>query len=133
VRSLLIVGQVCTDAIDHHPNKGAIMRLVILGLMRENYPKDRKPMEHRLKILVADLAGVMQTIKSLCTVSVSNRYGSVHIEPTTGGGVGSVLARNFRGVGIKTIQKLMGHRHIGTTAAYCEVNEETLRNAVELV
>jgi hypothetical protein len=133
VRSLLIVGQVCTDAIDHHPNKGAIMRLVILGLMRENYPKDRKPMEHRLKILVADLAGVMQTIKSLCTVSVSNRYGSVHIEPTTGGGVGSVLARNFRGVGMMTIQKLMGHRHIGTTAAYCEVNEETLRNAVELV
>ena len=40
---------------------------------------------------------------------------------------------NASGVGMKTIQKLMGHRHIGTTALYCEVSDETLRNAVELV
>jgi integrase/recombinase XerD len=38
---------------------------------------------------------------------------------------------NASGVGMKTIQKLMGHRHIGTTALYCEVSDETLRNAVE--
>jgi integrase/recombinase XerD len=40
---------------------------------------------------------------------------------------------NARGVGMRTIQKLMGHRHIGTTALYCDVSDETLRNAVELV
>lgn len=40
---------------------------------------------------------------------------------------------NASGVGMKTIQKLMGHRHIGTTALYCEVSDETLRKAVELV
>ena len=40
---------------------------------------------------------------------------------------------NAKGVGMRTIQKLMGHRHIGTTALYCEVSDETLRNAVELV
>jgi integrase/recombinase XerD len=40
---------------------------------------------------------------------------------------------NASGVGMRTIQKLMGHRHIGTTALYCEVSDETLRNAVELV
>jgi integrase/recombinase XerD len=40
---------------------------------------------------------------------------------------------NAKGVGMRTIQKLMGHRHIGTTALYCDVSEETLRNAVELV
>jgi integrase len=34
---------------------------------------------------------------------------------------------------LNTIQKLMGHRHIGTTALYCDVSEDTLRNAVELV
>jgi integrase/recombinase XerD len=28
---------------------------------------------------------------------------------------------NAKGVGMRTIQKLMGHRHIGTTALYCEV------------
>jgi site-specific recombinase XerD len=34
---------------------------------------------------------------------------------------------------MRTIQKLMGHKHIGTTALYCEVNEDLMRNAVELV
>jgi hypothetical protein len=36
---------------------------------------------------------------------------------------------NAKGVGMRTIQKLMGHRHIGTTALYCDVSDETLRNA----
>jgi integrase/recombinase XerD len=40
---------------------------------------------------------------------------------------------NEQGVGMRTIQKLMGHRHIGTTALYCEVSDATMRNAVELV
>lgn len=40
---------------------------------------------------------------------------------------------NAKGVGMKTIQRLLGHRHIGTTALYCDVSEDTLRNAVELV
>jgi integrase/recombinase XerD len=40
---------------------------------------------------------------------------------------------NAKGVGMRTIQKLMGHRHIGTTALYCEVSEDVMRNAVELV
>jgi integrase/recombinase XerD len=39
---------------------------------------------------------------------------------------------NERGVGMKTIQKLMGHRNIGTTALYCEVSDAMMRNAVEL-
>ena len=40
---------------------------------------------------------------------------------------------NEKGVGMKTIQKLMGHRNIATTALYCEVSDTTLRKAVELV
>ena len=40
---------------------------------------------------------------------------------------------NEKGVGMRTIQRLMGHRNIGTTALYCEVSDETMRNAVELV
>jgi integrase/recombinase XerD len=40
---------------------------------------------------------------------------------------------NAKSVGARTIQKLMRHRHIGTTALYCDVSEDTLRNAVELV
>jgi integrase/recombinase XerD len=40
---------------------------------------------------------------------------------------------NEKGVGMKTIQRLMGHRNIGTTALYCEVSDAMMRNAVELV
>ncbi len=40
---------------------------------------------------------------------------------------------NEKGVGMRTIQRLMGHRNIGTTALYCDVSDTTLRNAVELV
>ena len=40
---------------------------------------------------------------------------------------------NEKGVGMRTIQKLMGHKHIGTTALYCDMSDDTLRKAVELV
>jgi integrase/recombinase XerD len=40
---------------------------------------------------------------------------------------------NAKGVGMRTIQKLMGHRNLGTTALCCDVSDEALRNAVELV
>jgi hypothetical protein len=37
---------------------------------------------------------------------------------------------NVKGIGMR---KLMGHQHISTTALYCDVSDEQLRNAVELV
>jgi integrase/recombinase XerD len=40
---------------------------------------------------------------------------------------------NEKGVGMRTIQRLMGHRYIGTTAMYCEVSDDMMRKAVELV
>ena len=40
---------------------------------------------------------------------------------------------NEKGVGMRTIQRLMGHRNIQTTALYCDVSDDTMRNAVELV
>jgi integrase/recombinase XerD len=40
---------------------------------------------------------------------------------------------NAKGVGMRIIQRLMGHRHIGTTAMYCDVSDDMMRNAVELV
>ena len=40
---------------------------------------------------------------------------------------------NAKGVGMRTIQKLMGHKNIGTTALYCDVSDDQMRNAVELV
>ena len=40
---------------------------------------------------------------------------------------------NEKGIGMRTIQRLMGHRNISTTALYCEVSDEIMRNAVELL
>lgn len=40
---------------------------------------------------------------------------------------------NAKGVGMRTIQKLMGHKHISTTATYCDVSDEQLQNAVDLL
>ena len=40
--------------------------------------------------------------------------------------------KNDNGVGMGTIQKLMGHKNIQTTALYCDVSEEELANAVNV-
>ena len=34
---------------------------------------------------------------------------------------------NHCGVGMRTIQKQMGHKHISTTALYCDISDEMLR------
>jgi integrase/recombinase XerD len=61
-------------------------------------------------------------------------YESAGIRTSSHSGRRTFATRlNAKGVGMRTIQKLMGHRHIGTTALYCDVSEDTLRNAVELV
>ena len=61
-------------------------------------------------------------------------YESAGIRTSSHSGRRTFATRlNAKGVGMRTIQKLMGHRHIGTTALYCDVSDETLRNAVELV
>jgi integrase/recombinase XerD len=61
-------------------------------------------------------------------------YESAGIRTSSHSGRRTFATRlNEKGVGMRTIQKLMGHRHIGTTAAYCDVSDETMRNAVELV
>jgi integrase/recombinase XerD len=38
-----------------------------------------------------------------------------------------------KGVGIRVIQKLMGHSHIGTTARYIECSDTQLEQAVQLI
>jgi len=39
---------------------------------------------------------------------------------------------NAQGVGMRTIQLLMGHQHIATTALYCDVTDEQLHRAANL-
>ena len=41
--------------------------------------------------------------------------------------------KNELGIGMATIQQLMGHSSIQTTAIYCSVSDEQLRNAANAV
>ena len=40
--------------------------------------------------------------------------------------------KNAKGVGMRTIQQLMGHKSIQTTALYCDVSDEQLANAANV-
>ena len=75
---------------------------------------------------------------SFSTVSLSMLFKGIYetagIRTSSHSGRRTFATRlNAKGVGMRTIQKLMGHRNIGTTALYCDVSDETMRNAVELV
>ena len=39
---------------------------------------------------------------------------------------------NDLGVGMRTIQEVLGHRNIGTTALYCDVTDAQIEAAVNL-
>jgi integrase/recombinase XerD len=41
--------------------------------------------------------------------------------------------KNELGIGMRTIQQLLGHANIATTALYCDVSDEQLRNAANAI
>jgi integrase/recombinase XerD len=68
-------------------------------------------------------------------VSLSMRmkaiYRSAGIDTSSHAGRRTYATRkNELGIGMATIQQLMGHSSIQTTAIYCSVSDEQLRNAV---
>lgn len=71
-------------------------------------------------------------------VSLSTLFGEIYelagIRTSSHSGRRTFATRlNERGVGMKTIQRLMGHKNIATTALYCEVSDTIMRGAVELL
>jgi len=70
---------------------------------------------------------------TLCTL-FTGIYKKAGIRTTSHSGRRTKATRlNEYGVGMRTIQKLMGHRNIATTALYCDVSDDQLTNAVNLV
>jgi integrase/recombinase XerD len=120
-----------------HQTKGARGRTVVLSVRaREeigSYLKLRTNRNDGQPLIASQRSG-----RSFSAVSLSMLFKEIYetagIRTSSHSGRRTFATRlNASGVGMKTIQKLMGHRHIGTTALYCEVSDETLRNAVELV
>ena len=120
-----------------HQTKGSKGRTVILSRRVRSeigtYAKTRPIWRDDASLIASQRNG-----RAFSAVSLSMLFKEIYelagIRTSSHSGRRTFATRlNERGVGMRTIQKLMGHKHIGTTALYCEVSEEIMRSAVELV
>jgi integrase/recombinase XerD len=141
----LTIGDVATNdgkvrreiKLGAHQTKGSKGRTVVLStrVRREiaAYAKFRQVHHHDAPLIASQRNG-----RPFSNVTLSMLFKEIYeaagIRTSSHSGRRTFATRlNAKGVGMRTIQKLMGHRHIGTTALYCGVSDEQLRNAVELV
>jgi integrase/recombinase XerD len=120
-----------------HQTKGSKGRTVVLSNRVRSeidaHLKNRPILRHDAPLISSQRNGRPFSNVSL-SMLFKEIYESAGIRTSSHSGRRTFATRlNAKGVGMRTIQKLMGHRHIGTTALYCDVSEDTLRNAVELV
>src|ERR1700722_14850198 len=120
-----------------HQTKGSKGRTVVLS---ERVRKELALFlrKQRKRDQVAPLIASQPNGRAFTNVTLSMLFKEIYevagIRTSSHSGRRSFATRlNAKGVGMRTIQKLMGHRHIGTTALYCDVSEDVMRNAVELV
>jgi integrase/recombinase XerD len=123
--------------LDPHQTKGSRGRTVVLssrvGTEIAVYVKTRRIQRHETPLIASQRNGAAFSNVTL-SMLFKEIYELAGIRTSSHSGRRTFATRlNAKGVGMRTIQKLMGHRHIGTTALYCDVSDETLRNAVELV
>jgi len=120
-----------------HQTKGSKGRTVVLSdrVRSEigSYLKNRWLSDPNAPLINSQKGGRQFSAASLAML-FSDIYRLAGIRTSSHSGRRTFATRlNAKGVGMRTIQKLMGHRHIGTTALYCDVSDDQLRNAVELV
>jgi integrase/recombinase XerD len=120
-----------------HQSKGSKGRTVILSeRVRRELGSFLKNKTNRVQ--VEPLVASQRNGRAFTNVSLSMLFKEIYevagIRTSSHSGRRTFATRlNEKGVGVNTIQKLMGHRNIGTTALYCEVSDAMMRNAVELV
>jgi integrase/recombinase XerD len=141
----LTVGDVATQSgearreikLGAHQTKGSKGRTVILServrKQLASFLKNQPKGDH-----AAPLIASQRNRRAFTNVALSMLFKEIYeaagIRTSSHSGRRTFATRlNEKGVGMRTIQKLMGHRHIGTTALYCEVSDIVMRNAVELV
>jgi integrase/recombinase XerD len=120
-----------------HQTKGSKGRIVVLSerVRREiaTFLKN-KSLRDRGSPLIASQRNGRAFRNVTLSMLFAEIYEAAGIRTSSHSGRRTFATRlNEKGVGMRTIQKLMGHRHIGTTSLYCEVSDTAMRNAVELV
>jgi len=117
-----------------HQTKGSKGRVVVLSSRVQHeiseYLRARPFCDHN-----APLVASQRNERSFSNVTLSMLFKEIYemagIRTSSHSGRRTFATRlNAKGVGMRTIQRLMGHRHIGTTALYCEVSDEILRGEV---
>ena len=119
-----------------HQTKGSKGRTVVLS-RRVQSEIDAHLKQHRLSAQNAPLIASQRNERAFSTVTLSMLFKDIYqlagIRTSSHSGRRTFATRlNARGVGMKTIMMLMGHRNIGTTALYCDVSDDQMRSAVEL-
>jgi integrase/recombinase XerD len=144
--SALTVGDVVTQSGDvrreiklgAHQTKGSKGRTVILPerVRKEiaSFFRNKQPYRDQASPLIASQRNGRAFSNVTLSMFFKEIYETAGIRTSSHSGRRTFATRlNEKGVGMKTIQKLMGHRNIGTTALYCDVSDTAMRNAVELV
>jgi integrase/recombinase XerD len=141
----LTIGDVVTTAgqvrrevkLSRHQTKGSNGRTVVLSSRvqaeLEEYLKRRW-----ISVPASPLIPSQRSGRAFSALTLSMLFKEIYelagIRTSSHSGRRTFATRlNAKGVGMRTIQKLMGHKYISTTALYCDVSDEMLRNAVELV
>lgn len=116
-----------------HQTKGHRSRRVFvsdeLRKMLTNYLGHSMNLEDAAPLIASSRTG-----RHMSTVTLSTRIKSIYraagINTSSHAGRRTFATRkNEIGIGMATIQHLMGHSSIQTTALYCSVSDEQLRNA----
>ena len=141
----LTVGDVATQNGDvrreiklgAHQTKGSKGRTVILSerVRKEigSFLKNQTKRDHGAPLIASQRDNRPFTNVTL-SMLFKEIYETAGIRTSSHSGRRTFATRlNEKGVGMRTNPKMMGHRHIGTTALYCEVSDAMMRNAVELV
>jgi integrase/recombinase XerD len=118
-----------------HQTKGSRGRTVIVSSRVQAeiraFLKD-KPLDPDAPLIASQKGGFFSP-QTLCML-FKEIYEMAGLNTSSHSGRRSFATRlNSKGVGMRTIQKLMGHKHIATTSLYCDVSDEQMRNAVDLI
>lgn len=123
--------------LSKHQTKGNKSRRVFVG---DDLKRTLNTYLKQLKKLPGDTAFIRssRTGGHFSTITLSTLmkriYVACGIKTSSHSGRRTYATRmNANGIGMRTIQQLLGHANISTTALYCDVSDDQLRNAANML
>jgi integrase/recombinase XerD len=119
-----------------HQTKGNRSRRVFVGQelhkLLNSYLRNRSSLSEKSPLIRSTRTG-----GHFSNVSLSTRMKAIYslagFDTSSHSGRRTFATRkNELGIGMRTIQQLLGHANITTTALYCDVSDDQLRNAANL-